>query len=184
MEHLVINVAGLLQEATGASRRVLVADLVPDWPELAVVSPIQGHVELCHAGKGIVVRSHLSAKIELTCCRCLEPYDQNVRVSFEELHYPRFDLATGKALRLEHEDIDAEFLIDNVNRFDLTESVRQHVVIGLPLMPRCHSGCLGICPDCGANRNETVCACPEDRVDVRMEPFREMLEHMAQNRSA
>ena len=184
MERLTINVAGLLQEASGTARRLEIDGFNPHWDEIALVTPIAGNLELCRAGKGIVVRSSLVTTLELTCCRCLEPYDQRIPVNFDEVYYPLFDLATGRALRLEYDDIDSEFLIENVDRLDLTEAVRQHIEISQPLMPRCQPDCLGICSECGADRNSLLCNCEEQAVDIRMAPIQEMLQQLGQNKSA
>lgn len=184
MDLLTVNVAGLLQESSGTSRRVEVNGFIPGWDGFTFVAPLEGEIELCRAGKGIVVRSSLNATIEQTCCRCLECYDQEVHVSFDEMYYPVFDLATGKAMRLEYDGIDEEFLIENVDQFDLSEAIRQHIEISQPLMPRCQADCLGICPECGADRNSALCNCEEKVVDIRMAPIREMLRQMGENRSA
>jgi uncharacterized protein len=183
MDRLSINVAGLLQESTGSSRRFEFDDFLPAWEEISLVTPIGGVVEFCRAGKGIVVRSDLEAIIELTCCRCLEIYDQEVHVCFAEVYYPLYDLATGRSLRLEYDEIESEFLIENVDRLDLTEAVRQHVEVSQPLMPRCEQSCLGICPECGADRNSSMCACAEAKFDVRMAPIQEMLQQISQDHS-
>ena len=184
MDRLTLNVAGLLQEASGASRRLEIDGFLPRWEEISLVAPICGAIELVRAGKGIVVKSDLYPTIELSCSRCLEAFDQDVLVQFEEIYYPVFDLATGKALRLEFDDIEPEFLIENVDRLDLSEAVRQHIEISKPLMPRCQPDCLGICPECGADRNHSLCTCEEETFDVRMAPIREMLQQMGQERPA
>ena len=146
MDRLTLNVAGLLQEASGVSRRLDVDGFFPDWDEISLVAPISGTVELVRAGKGIVVRSDLSSMVELSCCRCLDAFDHAVPVQFEEMYYPTFDLATGQALRLEFDNIDSEFLIENVDQLDLSEAVRQHIEISKPLMPRCQPGLPGHLP--------------------------------------
>ncbi len=184
MDRLTLNVAGLLQEASGAPRCLDIDGFLPDWDEISLVAPICGAVELVRAGKGIVVSSNLRATIELACCRCLDAFDHEVPVQFEEMYYPTFDLATGQALRLEFDNIDSEFLIENVDQLDLSEAVRQHIEISKPLMPRCQPECLGICPECGADRNSSSCACVEDTFDVRLAPIQEMLQQMEQKRLA
>lgn len=184
MDRLTLNVAGLLQEASGALRRLEIDGFFPDWDEISLVAPISGAVELARAGKGIVVRSDLRTTIKLSCCRCLDTFDHKVLVQFEEIYYPVFDLATGQALRLEFDNIDSEFLIENVDQLDLSEAVRQHIEISKPLMPRCQPECLGICPECGADRNSDLCACVEETFDVRLAPIQEMLQQMEQKRLA
>ena len=184
MDRLTLNVAGLLQATSGTSRHIEIDGFHPRWEEISLVKPIRGAVDLVRAGKGIVVSSDLCATIELSCCRCLEAFDQDVLVQFEEMYYPVLDLATGKALRLEFDDIDSEFLIENVDRLDLSEAVRQHIEISKPLMPRCQPECLGICPECGADRNSSLCTCEAEAIDVRMAPLQEIIRQMGQKRPA
>lgn len=184
MDRLALNVAGLLQETSGTSRRLEIEGFLPRWDGISLVAPIEGAIELVRAGKGIVVRSDLQAAIELTCCRCLDAFAADVLVQFEEMYYPLVDLATGMALRLEYDDIDPEFLIENVDQFDLSDAVRQHIEISQPLMPRCQPECLGICPECGADRNSSLCTCVEETPDIRMAPIQEMLRQMERERTA
>jgi uncharacterized protein len=42
---------------------------------------------------------------------------------------------------------------------DLESLARDAVMLELPLAPLCSEDCLGLCPQCGANRNETSCTC-------------------------
>ena len=42
---------------------------------------------------------------------------------------------------------------------DLGPLVRDAIVLDLPMAPLCRADCLGLCPHCGADRNEGQCAC-------------------------
>ena len=46
------------------------------------------------------------------------------------------------------------------DELDLEPLARDAVLLDLPLAPLCSDGCLGLCPQCGANWNEGPCACP------------------------
>ena len=50
---------------------------------------------------------------------------------------------------------------------DLTEVVRQHLVLAVPIAPRCGDGCRGLCDTCGADLNERQCECPPPERDHR-----------------
>jgi uncharacterized protein len=43
---------------------------------------------------------------------------------------------------------------------DLDELIRQQLWTELPLQALCDPECRGLCPNCGANRNENECRCP------------------------
>ena len=42
---------------------------------------------------------------------------------------------------------------------DLTEAVREQVLLALPMVLLCRPDCAGICPRCGTNRNAANCSC-------------------------
>jgi uncharacterized protein len=50
--------------------------------------------------------------------------------------------------------------------------VRQHLVLALPLAPRCRETCRGLCPQCGTNLNTGACSCDRREADPRLEPLR------------
>lgn len=43
---------------------------------------------------------------------------------------------------------------------DITEDIREAVLLALPANPRCRSDCRGLCPVCGADLNPGPCGCP------------------------
>ena len=45
-------------------------------------------------------------------------------------------------------------------------------MLALPPNPLCRPDCKGLCPECGANLNEGMCACSRDEGDPRMAVLR------------
>ena len=45
--------------------------------------------------------------------------------------------------------------------------VREYVLLDLPEAPLCRDDCAGICPQCGADRNESPCDCDTSVTDLR-----------------
>lgn len=43
---------------------------------------------------------------------------------------------------------------------DLTEEVRQALLLAVPMQSYCKPDCKGLCPACRGNRNEKDCGCP------------------------
>ncbi len=48
------------------------------------------------------------------------------------------------------------------NMLDLTELLRQNILLSMPIKPLCSDECKGLCPTCGRNLNEGPCNCPSD----------------------
>ncbi len=42
---------------------------------------------------------------------------------------------------------------------DLTDDIREAIILAFPSYPICDPACKGLCPQCGANWNETTCEC-------------------------
>jgi uncharacterized protein len=50
--------------------------------------------------------------------------------------------------------------------------VREAWLLAVPGFVTCRDGCRGLCPTCGADRNETACGCAERVVDERWAALR------------
>ena len=69
---------------------------------------------------------------------------------------------------IEHEIKKDNFFIyfkkprsENIN---LTESLREDIIVSLPIRVLCKDDCKGLCPSCGTNLNKGTCGC-SPRVD-------------------
>jgi uncharacterized protein len=58
---------------------------------------------------------------------------------------------------------------------DLVRPLREEFVLALPDYPVCEDGCLGLCPSCGANLNESSCECRPVQADPRWDALRELV---------
>jgi uncharacterized protein len=96
------------------------------------------------------------------CRRCGGPVEGRVKAAVRE----RF--AGGGS-----DDEDAYLLADDV--VDLEPLVRDAVLLELPLAPLCAETCLGLCPQCGTNWNESPCQC-RPAADSRWTPLDQLRE--------
>ncbi len=122
------------------------ASVVPEGAECridAVVESILG---------GVSVRGTVSAPWTAPCRRCLAPAQGVVEVDVRELFTADGDREETYPLGDDH--------------LDLEPLVRDAVLLELPPAPLCRPDCAGICPVCGADRNESRCACAPP-ADVR-----------------
>ena len=89
-----------------------------------------------------------------TCSRCLVGYAQPVGIVIEEEFFPR-SVALPHGLEVSEENLG----IDENNILDLTETVRQYLLIGAPYRRLCSDDCRGICAGCGGDMNMDQCRC-------------------------
>ena len=155
------NVAQLLKEPIGAVRRYEQVEDIGDLdPDLDVLGPLVGEVQLLRIHSGILVEANLSTALRVTCNRCLEPIAMPVRFSFEESFRPLTEVNTGRYLaptEFEGEEEvleDAALIIDEHHILDISEIVRQNIWLALPMVPGCNWTGEGECPNYVAYRQE------------------------------
>ena len=157
-----INVGQQLKEAVGSSRSYQISDFTEEDQGRF---PIQGQVELLRTDRGILVRGTLGTKIRAMCSRCLSPFDHPLRLRIEEEFFPVIDVISGISLPLG--EGGGAFTIDENHILDLSEAVRQYVLLAAPMKPLCRKDCAGLCPSCGRNLNQGSCGCPAGSPDPR-----------------
>jgi uncharacterized protein len=170
-----INVAGLLKGPIGAVRRFnLLEDIAGIDQHLDIQSPLVGSLTLIRTPDGVLASASAETSLELECCRCLEPFSGPVQLEIEEEFHPSVDIGTGASLPVTDTEQDAT-VIDEHHVLDLTEVVRQAILLSLPMSPLCQQDCAGLCPLCGQNLNESRCQCATDAVDPRLEVLKQLL---------
>ncbi len=158
-----VNVADLLHRP--ASRREVSLELPPGLlgtpvARLADQPRARLSAVLERVPEGVVVRGRVEGRYESQCSRCLEPIGSELTCDVRELFEP--DPIEGETYPLAHEEVDLEL------------PVRDAVLVELPLAPLCSERCAGLCPVCGANRNEVACDCDPTLPDPRWDALREL----------
>jgi uncharacterized protein len=172
---MIFNVAQLMKSLVGTS---LVSDIQEEHiqldEDLKVVGPINGHVRLRHINQGLLADGWVDLTLEQTCTRCLKEFQQPMHVTFEERFYPTVDVVTGVPVQ----PVDAEdaFPIDEHHLVDLTEAVRQQVLLDIPMVTLCKEDCAGLCAQCGKDLNLGPCSC-EPEVDTRFSILKTLLSN-------
>ena len=171
------NVAGLLKSPPGTRRRVSVDDVLDvGSDEVLVVGPIIGELSLIRDPSGVIVDGVLSTVLRVPGARCIEPVEVEVEFEVEEHFRPTVQIPGGPALEGEPDGQDDPATeIDARHTLDLTEVLRQSVLLSVPHTVRCDEGCKGLCPDCGTDLNRSDCDC-EVEADPRWSELRALLE--------
>ena len=66
------------------------------------------------------------------------------------------------------DDFTASVETDEKSEFvDLTDELRQSIILALPSYPVCRQDCRGVCVTCGKNLNEGPCTCSHSERDSR-----------------
>ena len=172
---MLYNVAQLMKAGVGTS---LEADIHEEQVQLdddiTVVGPLNGHVRMRRMNQGLLVDGWVDLTIELACNRCLQEFEHPMHVTFEEVFYPTIDVITG--LHLPPFDKEEIFPIDEHHLVDLTEAVRQNVLLAIPMVTLCREDCAGLCSQCGHDLNLGPCECKPE-VDTRLSVLEKLLQN-------
>jgi uncharacterized protein len=169
------NVAQLLKSEPGAVREYdLDEDISGIDEELEVTKPLTGKVRLLRSDDGILVTGHIKTEVRVPCVRCLTLFTVPIEIDVEESFRPSIDILTGAPIPAADGE-DEVTRLDGHHILDLTEVIRQDLLLAIPMSTLCHPDCRGICPGCGANLNEEPCTCQPEEGDPRLAVLRELL---------
>lgn len=130
-------------------RRGVIEDLACSGSAVPEGTEVEADLVLESVVGGVSVTGTVRAPWVGACRRCLEPASDTLVLAVREHFTEGGDGADTYPL---HEgDVDLEPM------------VRDAVLLELPQAPLCEPHCRGICPGCGANRNEGPCRCAAPR---------------------
>jgi len=136
------------------------------YGEFALTSPVscQGRIRDNRRG-GFTAEGAYQGLAELQCSRCGRRFPLPVSGDFSALFVP-----------LQEEAWDGETSIFPLQGdvVDLGEVLAGEIFFSLPMQPLCRHDCQGLCPVCGADRNEQRCSCRQKAIDPRWEKLKDL----------
>lgn len=127
----------------------------------AKVRPVTLELDVSPLQKGCLVEGSFGYEASLPCARCLEPVDISGQTSFAIEVKPRSALNIPEETETEEELGETDEVYIDGEVYDTSELVKEQMYLLLPERVLCSEECRGLCPNCGVNRNETKCKCPE-----------------------
>ncbi len=121
---------------------------VPEGTEVDLDLRLESVVE------GVFVSGTVRVDVVAECARCLEPVSWEQTADIQELFvYPPQDAHGHVAHAAADDDDDAPPTIEG-DLIDLEATVRDAVVLTLPIAPMCREDCAGLCIECGARLDD------------------------------
>lgn len=150
-----------LLETPGATLEVGLEGQIEELADLNLTVPLTGRLRITNSRQAVVVQGNVEAVVTLECGRCLAAFDKRLATEVNA-SCPLGYFVNGPA----DEDFDAELDEEALDFFDATsldvsELLRQCLLVELPIAPLCRRDCKGLCPTCGADRNLDHCGCNE-----------------------
>jgi len=143
--------------AEGATLALDIEPAALDLGDLTDVKPsgnLRGKAYVKKSGRKILVSLSLEFSLILPCSRCLRETEHGFSESSEFTLIPP-PPALPPEQRLEEEDLTTVFF--SGEEIDLAPLFRETVILAIPIKPLCKPDCKGLCPVCGADRNEENC---------------------------
>jgi len=98
-------------------------------------NPIDARVSAQMTEGDIYVKGQIQTVLTFNCARCLNSFERPFKGQFSQVFKPEID------------------------KIDLSNDIRETVMVDLPLKPLCQGDCRGLCPSCGINLNSETCSC-------------------------
>ncbi len=148
-----------------------------DWgssdTEIEILRPIIFQGKAFKSGEDILINGHIQAELKVACHRCLEPFEMNIESDLDLFFQP----LTSKEEKEDLEDVSSEeleILHYQDNQINLSEEVRDTIILEMPMRLLCQKDCQGLCLKCGVNRNLESCSCLQEK--SKSNPFKEFFQ--------
>jgi uncharacterized protein len=155
----------------GARGRYSLSEDVAPTEDLLCVGPVTGEFEVENSGSLLLMRGKLHATVRLTCVRCLGSFVRPLDLTMEE-EFATQETEPG-VVTIDRDEPEACAMADFV--LDVSELVRQQLLLNMPMAPLCRDACQGICPNCGQNLNDGTCNCAREPADKRWAKLADLL---------
>jgi uncharacterized protein len=114
----------------------------------------------------------LSFSMNFLCARCAEEFAKPCELPLRLVIQL---VADEKSVLTEEGDSEGFVMFPEANKaFSLDQQVRDLIALELPMKPLCRADCHGLCPQCGANLNESTCDCKKNGTDPRWDGLRKL----------
>lgn len=135
-----------------------------------VVAPVRLTFDITKDGKQFRLAGRVQTQVQLSCGRCLEPFELAVDEPFDLLYLPYEENRGEGELEIAGDDLATAFYRDEV--IDLGDIVREQCYLAAPMKALCADTCRGLCAVCGTNLNTSSCGCQPTWEDPRLSPLR------------
>jgi len=130
-------------------------------------------VTLEKTGNEILLKSSIRVDGTFECDRCVTQFVTPLTPKYQM--YYVLDQAGAERF----DPADVQVMAPGLTVIDITEDVRQTVLLSVPLKRLCRPGCRGLCPECGKNLNEGPCGCKVTIEDGRWDTLRSLKDRIS-----
>jgi len=97
----------------------------------------------------LMIRGRIETEAQIVCSRCAKWFKKS-------LIEPNFSFNRD---------------VKGLKEVDITDNIREGIIILLPVKPLCRPDCRGLCPKCGQDLNENECGCDKRPENIKRKAF-------------
>jgi uncharacterized protein len=105
-----------------------------------------GLVHISRTPQGLLFEGKFEAVMPSECVRCLEPFDLQHNIEFDEVYAYKSGSFTESGLYVPED-----------GNIDLSPIIREYIMLNNPIKTLCKPDCQGLCTVCGENLNLNTC---------------------------
>jgi len=115
-----------------------------------------------------IVTGSFKAAISLVCDKCGVKYKYQLN--------DKFIYILVNEIPEDLTESDDLILIDKTRKADITEKLRESILISMPFSNKCRADCKGLCFNCGADLNTTNCNCSSEDTNPAFDKILNLLD--------
>ncbi len=127
-------------------------------------------VQLEKAPTHLYLRNHIQTLGRFECDRCLSEFEMMLEEVGRVMFSDDPDLVQSSDEEIRTFDPEAR-------EVDITDDVRDLLLLSIPAKLLCRKDCKGLCAGCGVNLNEESCRCAPQAVDPRWQALQQLLDN-------
>jgi uncharacterized protein len=148
-------------------------------PDVRILGSVTASEDRTNPAEGASLVARVEGQLQLRCCRCLEPFDQPLGTDFRLTLRCEVQQVVDPELQIDSSETG--FFEIEASKLELDTVAAEQVYLNLPQKPLCGSGCVGLCPTCGVNRNLLECDCRVETLDPRLQVLQQIRDKMGQS---
>lgn len=167
-----VNVSGIPEAGLQRELKLPITVNDSERPDVAHV-----FIKIFRFAKRVIIEGSVNISVSLKCSRCLNEFFYPLNAVFMEEYNPAEDIGTEDEQELTNEELDIGFYRND--EIDVSEVVKEQVLLSVPMKPLCKTECRGMCSRCGKDLNKGPCKCEAEKIDPRLAPlekFRKLIK--------
>lgn len=127
---ILLDIKKLISSEIGTSKKEKISRKIESVDETKISQLLIGEIKLTNLGENILAEINLKTALKLECSRCAKDYNQNISLNYKQT--------------FRHQAKEDDFPINPNETIDLWPSIRQELIMAMPIKPLCKENCQGI----------------------------------------